>query len=1664
MKNYLIIFFFGCSILANFQLSAQMEIDGEILYGNEWINFDQEYFKLTVTEDGIYRVTGLELETAGLNLAEVQGRNLQLYHHGKQIPMFVSDADILEDDGFIEFYGKANRGEIDRHLYLDWEKDQLNPEYSNFTSDAIYFLTWETGSNNQDYRLSQIVNDISGNPTAEPYYLHEEKIVYTGRHNKPDHTVNNLRYSHFDKSEGFASSLEKSRTITFPISNKASASFKPKLNLRFGSNDTQHDLSVSVGSKQLFTELYNGNKLFQLNFELDDADLESQTPVTIIGNKGASDKYVTAIGEIVYAREFAFSPSTSISFIPRNINQDQYFEIDNFSSNSNLILVYDETTKSRLIANTATSAIRFKLPQSETENRKIFVYDYDDGVKRVNNIEKKSFTNYTDSNPSYVIVTSDKFDNAEIEAYADYRRSDIGGEFNTLIVHVEQLYDQYAYGINRNPISMRNFIQERKSAWSNLEYIFIIGKAIEYSNYRTEAQIQALEVPFYVPTWGVPGADNLLFSNKGLSAPIAAIGRIAARNEEDISNYLNKVFAHEQIANTEYSLESREWTKSILHLSGGNEEYDLDEQIYEKLGDMQEIIEASTFGGHVTTYRKTSADPLQTATSSEILRTIDDGKALITFFGHSGAGTFDFSLEDVSVWENYEKYPVILSMGCHSGNVHGENTELSLSEDFVLTPDRGALAFIASSSSATFTSLAVFGPNYYERFGNIFHNSAIAKAINAYLVEYNNIPEIGFKILNQQLTFHGDPAINLYQQTGPDYLVDIKSVSTDPEDINLSNQTYNVSFDIVNLGSYLETDIKLELSHYLPSGELARKYNKVVPAPAYRSTVTIPIVNAGLNALGKNRIDIHVDVDDAIAERPMPHAEENNILSLITEDEGYNYFVTGTTIIPVYPPEFGIVNDPDLTYVASGVNAFRPDSKYHIQLDTSELFEAPLLEEQFGLAGGTVKWNPTFDYQEDVVYYWRVTPIIDGEDDQWQTSSFIYLPEKGPGWNQSHFYQFLHNDLSNIDYEDRKLNYVDEEREVTLELFVSDGSGVTPNYINQVTILDRARLYNNMPSDGIAVLLRENKTLRWKDNPQPGLHGSWSNSLSNRIFFFRTDERQSRLDLLNFLENEVKDGEYVLLNTVINSKTESTLDLEEWAQDSTVNSAVNIFNYLESIGAKDIRALESGPKNYGLFYEKGGAVQAEGISETIDDKLNMSAIYYRDFTSGSLSSVLIGPSSGWGSAEKAVYPEINDTVQVNIIGIRPNGDETLLYELTTQNSVDLSEISHIDFPYMRFDYSSSDFVDRTPTDITFWRVYFKEAPEAIYESSKLLSFNSPALEQGEELVFDAEIANIVESSMDSLLVRYSIVNSSNNSLEKFERKEPLFGLSSNFLQFKQSTVDLEPGNYQFVAELNPLDDQLEQFHFNNYAITAFTIKRDRLNPLIDVKFNDVHIDNNEVISSDPKIEITLLDENPYLLLDDINSFQVVITHPDGTREDLDLVNDTRISFKPGTFDLNQAEITFLPEFLEEGVYEFYAQAKDRSGNFSGDVEYRVNFQILFENQITDVMICPNPLQPITDEIFFKFSLEGKILPSPFEIRIFSIDGQLVELIQTDRLGNVLIEGINLVPWDGTSMSGAPLASGTYFFKFGFIPDHRRNNLPELYFKDAFGAFVVINHE
>src|SRR5262249_25949671 len=201
------------------------------------------------------------------------------------------------------------------------------------------------------------------------------------------------------------------------------------------------------------------------------------------------------------------------------------------------------------------------------------------GIAPVNSLfagtQATKFTNFSSStiatDSAYVIITSSPLWNAAA-SYQAYR----GSKFNTLLVDVDELYDQFAYGIRKHPLAIKNFARYMMSVWTapplskiKPSYIFIIGKGYSPIDMRVTPAVYNNCI---VPSMGYPSSDNLLTSGNGFPQqhfiPNIAIGRLAALNQAQVSNYLHKVAEYEA---AETAVPPPPWMKEILHFGGGDD-------------------------------------------------------------------------------------------------------------------------------------------------------------------------------------------------------------------------------------------------------------------------------------------------------------------------------------------------------------------------------------------------------------------------------------------------------------------------------------------------------------------------------------------------------------------------------------------------------------------------------------------------------------------------------------------------------------------------------------------------------------------------------------------------------------------------------------------------------------------------------------------------------------------------------------------------------------------------------------------------------------------------------------------------------------------------------------------------------------------------------------
>ena len=197
---------------------------------------------------------------------------------------------------------------------------------------------------------------------------------------------------------------------------------------------------------------------------------------------------------------------------------------------------------------------------------------------------------------------------------------------------------------------------------------------------------------------------------------------------------------------------------------------------------------------------------------------------------------------------------------------------------------------------------------------------------------------------------------------------------------------------------------------------------------------------------------------------------------------------------------------------------------------------------------------------------------------------------------------------------------------------------------------------------------------------------------------------------------------------------------------------------------------------------------------------------------------------------------------------------------------------------------AKDRLKKTPPQLKKWQVYYDGVPEASLNPAKYYSFHSVVLPQGDSVKFSVAIENIGDYNMDSMWVDFWLYDANNNKVQtKSTILKPLLIDSMIIANVKFPSANLSAGQNSLWIEANPFNKrhQLEEYHFNNIGTVPFNVSVDKINPLLDVTFDGVHIMNGDIVSAKPNILIKAKDENTFLAVD-TSSFQIFLKRPSQT--------------------------------------------------------------------------------------------------------------------------------------------------------------------------------------
>jgi len=848
-------------------------------YGNEWIDYNKTYFKFPIIEEGLYRIHYDALQNIGL---DDDVNNLQLFFGGEQVPIFISDESGFDNDDFIEFYADKLDGSFDTQLFEEPE-DQLHTFKSLFSDTAYYFLT--TDLIGPFERVEEVENDLNNTPTPTEYFIHSyiyfaDQFFFQGI----SHRYNgvNINLPLFEEGEGFIGdvfangipNISNSKEIFAYTPNVFDNGPNTNIKLKVvGLSDDifvspDHTLQVKINGTEIVNDDFDGYDVRKYNIDNYPTNYLSSpfstAQFSALNFSSALERNAISYLQIDYPRTFDFEvvPEKFSFNIESNSNSTDYLQIVNFEAASTLPLLYDLTNNQRYGGIVDSGILHFHLNSVGSSNRALYLTQQNETyIKSIDELQVLNFVDYNNigNQGNYILITHPKLNNGlnNVDAYAAYRSNTIGGSFETTIVYVNELYDQFSFGIKKHPLAIKNFINFTLENWNQIpEYTFLVGKAIDYSLCYFDEKNWNDNL---VPSYGNYPSDQIFSDDTTFMNQRLAIGRISANDQQEVGDYLNKVILYENELFDCSNTLANSWHSNVLHING----YDLNNTAIPIFFDnLSSTISLPPYNSEITTMEENnsilSCNGLPAYDCMEEQMT--NGIGILTYI-ENDFSTFEFTFNTgLGTIDQNNQFPFFFGIERQVGNIYRSLADEAAAETWVKYPNYG---FIGSFGS----SYVVFPEKnlFFELYQQINYNPISLSIGNQFNNAINNTidnSELVTSYMVTNVSLNADPAIRLYPNPQPNYTISSYDLSAT---YYISDNLMNIEFTAINEGLTQSEIFDITIQIQDESGMIVETVTESVQLPAIENfSYQIPInLDATMSYIAFINIDSSNDISES---------------------------------------------------------------------------------------------------------------------------------------------------------------------------------------------------------------------------------------------------------------------------------------------------------------------------------------------------------------------------------------------------------------------------------------------------------------------------------------------------------------------------------------------------------------------------------------------------------------------------------------------------------------------------------------------------------------------------------------------------------------------------------------------------------------------------------
>jgi hypothetical protein len=801
------------NIARDFIGKVEPTLESKLELSSYWYNPDKDYYKIYLNQKGVYRITYEMLVNAGIPSGSLEGMNFELFNDGNSIPIDIVDKDVN---------GVFNAGDYFQFVGGPASPSDQYTRMNIYNNTNVYWFSYQADSVNQyNYR--------DGYPTGSSplIFSYVENLAFEEDLNfQRFGLANNSNRDYWNWLHAEARNRVSTREFSFWLEDSIAQyryQSKPDVYLRIGMHgqtatscaaQNGHSAVIRFNGQNVGIKQWNGQEsaLFQKTFFLgannngDTIRVLQRNLVSVVldGNicDGSNDDFVWInYIEFDYWRLTRTYPNYFFFKSPPNDFGVNKYYLTNWQRNNMKIYIPErgEVISNPYITNNSDLSVIFNDTISVQTDYYCVAEDYylipDSLIKNIN-----SDLRNTANGADYIIITHKDFLPAA-QQLANYRESNLAGFTNprVKVVVVDDIYNEFSFGL-LNPWSLQSFAKYAFDNWQSPSPSYIVLMGDMSSDYRqifpTNRKNYIPSIPYHAFRFGQLPSDNSIVAVAGNDiSPDMAIGRLSCETLEEANVLVNKIINYP-------GDNTKQWKENVILLASG---LDYEDQILFGFNNASHFLESQYLTPNGITSTKVfnfpePPDIQYLGGGPKMRQEINKGAAIVNYYGHGGGAQWDlvFTKDDIPELDNPLKLPVVLSITCYTA--HFDNTE-SFGELFIKIPNKGAIGFWGSVGLTFWQT----GKTLNERLFNQVFNTKNYVIGDAILSAKAAVGGGVFDQMLAQLSYLGDPAIEITLPKAPDFTIKSSDISISPTN-PLKEDTVSVNVNIRNWGIVFPND------------------------------------------------------------------------------------------------------------------------------------------------------------------------------------------------------------------------------------------------------------------------------------------------------------------------------------------------------------------------------------------------------------------------------------------------------------------------------------------------------------------------------------------------------------------------------------------------------------------------------------------------------------------------------------------------------------------------------------------------------------------------------------------------------------------------------------------------------------------------------------------